>query len=215
MRLRLGHPTATLIIAPHADDEAIAACALIVALRRRTRLSILVVTDGAASHPGSRLWPRRRLVAERRRESRRAMRRLGLPACALEFLGLADGELSADPTPCAAAIARAISRRRDVRLLVAPAADDAHPDHRTIALAVDAARFPGRRLTYRVWPSALRTGRRSALPAPALRLTKRSIVRGYRTQTGAITDAARGFTMSRREFAGFTRPIEFFRETRR
>jgi LmbE family N-acetylglucosaminyl deacetylase len=217
VRLRIGHPRNALVIAPHADDEAIGAFGLIRALRRRgARVDVLVVTDGAASHPNSPSWPRARLVAERRRETRRAMRRLGLNAARVHVLALPDGGVPACPRACRSGIARAIARRPRLDCLIGPVGDDAHPDHRAVAEAIASARFAGRRLAYRVWPRT-RTGAPGdrLWPHPQARLERASIIRGYRTQVGAIRDDPAGFAMSPREFAAFARPIERFVEIRR
>ena len=216
MRLRLGTPRAALIVAPHADDEAIGAGKLIRALRQRgARVSVLVVTDGAASHPGSRRWPRGRLIAERRRETRRAMRRLGVPAGAIEFLGLPDGGLSREGERCRRAVIRAIAHHRRLDLLVGPSARDGHPDHRAVAAAMAAAPRGARRLTYPVWPPARRgSARLSGLPAGAAVVGKRSLIRCYRTQCGAVRDDAAGFSIARHELDAFAHPVELFREVR-
>lgn len=95
MTLRLGMPRRLLVIAPHADDEAIGAHAMMTRLKRRgVTVQVIVVADGAASHPSSVRWPRRRLVAERRRESRRVLRQIGVAAAAVTFLDLPDGLLT-------------------------------------------------------------------------------------------------------------------------
>ncbi|WP_242098337.1 PIG-L family deacetylase [Sphingomonas sp. CROZ-RG-20F-R02-07] len=212
MRLGIGHPRAALVVAPHPDDEAIGAFGLIGALRRGgVRVDVLVVSDGAASHPNSLRWPRAHLVAERRRETRRAMRRLGLTTTRVHFLGLPDGALSTSPAACRSAIRRAVARRPRLDLLVGPVADDAHPDHRMVAQALAAAPFAGRRLAYRVWPPT-RTGAPGdrLLPHPHARLARASIIRGYRTQMGAIADDPAGFAIAVHEFAAFARPVERF-----
>lgn len=216
VRVRLGHVRHALVLAPHADDEVIGAAGLIATLRRRAvRVTVAILTDGAASHPGSRLWPRTRLVAARRREARRALGRLGVAAAAVRFLDLPDGGLPQVQRRCDRAVRRTIARvRADV--LVLPACDDAHPDHRAVAAA--AARAPGgqRRLSYRVWPPQRRAAARARMvPVPGGRGAKCSLIRQYRTQMGAIRDDPAGFAIARHELAVFAHPVERFVEIRR
>jgi LmbE family N-acetylglucosaminyl deacetylase len=55
-----------VVIAPHPDDESLA-CGGLLALAscEGVRAAIVVVSDGAGSHPGSRAWPPARLAALR------------------------------------------------------------------------------------------------------------------------------------------------------
>jgi LmbE family N-acetylglucosaminyl deacetylase len=211
VRARIGRPRALLVVAPHPDDEAIAAHTLIARLARRgTRVAILVVSDGAASHPASRAWPRDRLVRERRRETRHAMRRLGVAAGAIGFLDLPDGRLADH----AAAVARGIHRIARALpaplLALAPSDGDAHPDHRVVAAA--ARRAAGVRWwRYPVWPAGQTLRGARTLPLSAQeRLAKRHAIRGYRTQAGRIIDDPHGFTMTPRQIAAFSSPRELF-----
>jgi LmbE family N-acetylglucosaminyl deacetylase len=202
-----------LVVAPHPDDEVIAAWALMRRLLRRgARADVLVVTDGGASHPQSRAWPRARLVAERRRETRRALRSLGVTPDHIRFLNLPDGALAHRPDQLATALARALGRRRAPDLIVAPMPDDEHADHRAVAMAL--ATLPRRgehRLGYRVWPEGAARSLHGLIVAlgTAIHL-KRRAVRSYRTQTGHITDAAAGFAMKDRHLCAFAAPTERF-----
>ncbi|WP_445191526.1 PIG-L deacetylase family protein [Sphingomonas sp. Tas61C01] len=214
MRLRIGNPRTALIVAPHPDDEVIGAAALIQSLRRGgTRVRVVVVADGAASHPASRRWPRARLVSARRRESRRALARLGVTAGAVRFLGLPDGGLSGR---CDRAVGRVVARHRQLGLIVGPMIDDAHPDHRAVAAAIARCRTPARRLGYRVWPHR-RGGQKLAASVRMAGgwLAKRSLIGVYRTQLGMIRDDPGGFAIARHELAAFAHPLETFEELRR
>ncbi len=211
--LRLGVVRHAIIVAPHPDDEAIAAAVLIEHLRRRgARVTIAVASNGAASHRYSVSWPRTRLVMERQRETRRAMRRLGVPATDIIFLNLQDGQLMADRASCVNAIRTVIARHKRCDLIVGPSLDDEHPDHRAVAFAIAASRSPARRLYYRVWPP-----KRTLSPVhSALRVrpgfAKASVIAEYRTQYTRLVDDPHGFAMSVRERAAFSRPIEYFSE---
>lgn len=211
MRAEVGRPRALLVVAPHPDDEAIAAHALIARLARRgTRVAVVVVSDGAASHPGSRLWPRERLVRERRRETRLAMRRIGVAACAITFLDLPDGQLDKHVAAVVRGIHRAVAALPTPLLALAPLVGDAHPDHRVVAAA--ARRGPRVRWwRYPVWPAGERLrGARSLPLSTQERLAKRQAILGYRTQAGRITDDPHGFAMTARQVAAFSRARELF-----
>ena len=215
MRLRIGRPRSLLVVAPHADDETIGTYALMARLRRRgVTVRVLVVTDGHASHPNSRAWSRARLVRERQRETRRAVRRIGISAGHVAFLGLPDGQLAANPAAAHRGIAVAIRHIARPLLIVGPAPTDDHPDHRVVAAGVAGTRAAGiRRLAYPVWPAGagLRGTRRLFLTTQE-RLAKRHAIRRYRTQTGWITDDPDGFAMTAGQIAAFSRPVEPFIE---
>lgn len=215
MKLRAGAPRCLLVVAPHPDDETIGAHGLMARLGPRgTMLRVLVVTDGRASHPGSRAWPRARLVRERQRETRRAVRRLGVAAGGIRFLGLPDGSLAACADAARRLVAAAVRAAPKPLLVLSPSPTDDHPDHRAAAAAVAAARMAGvRRLAYPVWPAGRRLRSVRSLPLTAQeRLAKRRAIRGYRTQTGRITDDPAGFAMTPAQIAAFSRPAETFVE---
>lgn len=214
MRAGLHGVRRLFVLAPHPDDEAIAAWALMRRLRRRGAIvEVVVASDGGASHPRSRRWPRARLVAERRRETRRVLGAIGIAPSRIRFLDLPDGALPNRVAALARRLAHALASRRACDLVVAPLPDDAHGDHRAVAAALRSVPRRGeRRLGYCVWPE----GAARALHGLVVPLTphavqiKRRAVRAYRTQAGAITDAEAGFTMTHRHLRAFARPTERF-----
>jgi LmbE family N-acetylglucosaminyl deacetylase len=213
MKLYVGSPRALLVIAPHPDDETIGAFGLMTLLRAQgVKVRILVVSDGCGSHRASPSWPRARLTQERRRETRLAVRRIGINAGSLRFLGLPDGDLTAQQRLVGRLIGREISRAPKPLLVVAPGATDDHPDHRAVAAGVASLRAAGvRRLTYPVWPAGLGLPGARKVQLNAQRcLAKRHAIRGYRTQTGRIHDDPAGFTMTPVQIAAFARPSETF-----
>ncbi len=207
------HPLAArrlLVIAPHPDDEAIGAWGLMRRRRVGASVRVIVVSDGAASHPGSLRWPPERLATERRRETRRAMATLGLAPSAVRFLGLPDGVL--DMARVEEALRQAMRRCPAPDLIVGPLATDAHADHRAVARAI--SRLPRRgerRIGYQVWPAvaARRRGPCVSLGMAGTRM-KRRVIHGYRTQTGRITDAVAGFTITPAHLRAFAAPLEQF-----
>ena len=206
MRPRIRHPRVALIVAPHPDDELIGAAGLIAQLvRRGTAVHVAVATDGAASHPNSRQWPRRRLVAARQMETRRALRRLGVMPASIHFLGLPDAGTTVND--CRRVLARQIRRLPRLHLIVGPTRDDGHPGHQAVAIALVTTGKSIRLLGYRVWPpQPLRHGRLSTLPVSSS--AKRSLIRLHRTQLGHIRDDPEGFEIVSRELDAFARPLE-------
>lgn len=208
----LARPRCVLVVAPHADDETIGAHGLIARTRRRgVAVRVLVVTDGAASHPNSLAWPRNRLIRERQRETRRVMRMIGIAAGDIVFLGLPDGALTGIASVVRRHIMRIVRRAPKPLLVIAPAASDDHPDHRVVANAVATRRAHVRSLHYPVWPAGRRLPGNGRLPLTAQeRLAKRHAIRRYFTQTGRITDDPSGFAMTSAQIAAFSGPCETF-----
>ena len=197
-----------LVLAPHPDDESLG-CGLLLAERWRRGLPahVACLTDGAASHPGSRRWPRPRLAALRRAELEAAVTRLGgRPARDMTWLGHLDAALHRVHGP-GADLARdvaALVDRLGARVLLAASGADAHCDHVACAEAARrvAARRPGLSLyDYAVWSrwQAWAAGRRVAglvLDLPEWRAAKRAAVAAHRSQMGLVVeDDPDGFAM--------------------
>jgi len=180
-----------VILAPHPDDETLGCGALIASARRRGLfVAVIALTDGQASHPGSRRWPPATLARVRRAELRRAMARLGQPQSRVRFMGGQDGHLCGqDP---ALALRRIFYRWRATTVLVTSPLDH-HVDHQAAySLAVRATYSTEIKLaTYRVWSKPLGGARCLSRETSA----KRWAMAAHRSQIGPyIADATDGFT---------------------
>ena len=195
-----------LAVAPHPDDESLG-CGGLLALLVDAGLTVdvVLVSDGAASHPGSRRWPPERLGALRFAEMRDALGCLGVDAERLIALGLPDGAVPADDDPGFAAAAAALARvlaRSAPRTLVVPWRRDAHADHRAShALVREAMRRspppePARLLEYAVWDERASPDER---PRPGeavewrvdigpVRARKAAAIAAHRSQRGLVVD---------------------------
>ncbi|MEE4207822.1 MAG: PIG-L family deacetylase [Parvularcula sp.] len=203
-----------IVVAPHPDDETIAAFGLISMLRKhQTKVHVIVVTDGAASHRQSNAWPKTKLIERRQLETAAAMKLAGLDQANLSFLGLDDGGLQDLSAKDHKTIVRAVAQKREVDLLVVPDLSDAHPDHQAIGRVLQ--RYGGTRSiwTYKVWPpSSTPSDDCVCLDLGSIRDLKRQALRTYETQTGMITDDPQGFTITPELFDAFTGPVEYFRQ---
>ena len=120
-----------VVVAPHPDDETLAAGGLMFDLvRAGWQVSIVVITDGAASHPDIGALP-----GIRARECRRAAATLGVLAPPI-FLGFPDGQACEEVAAVATALTRCAS---GFDVLVGPRTDDVHCDHVATALAIELA----------------------------------------------------------------------------
>ena len=149
----------TVVIAPHPDDDTLGCGGVIALLAERGQpVSVLFVSDGAASHPGSVKYPPPVLRDLREAESRESLRRLGVGEDAAVFLRLPDGAL---PLPDAAhfdaavyAVGSALAALKPDTLLL-PWRRDPHPDHRATSTIVQAALqgtdHPPRVMEYPIW----------------------------------------------------------------
>lgn len=196
------------VVAPHPDDEALGCGALCAELATRGReVWALLVTDGGASHPGSRRFPRERLARERLGEWRAGLAQLGVPPERTVALGFPDGALAgSDPGAVRAAVEAAWAAAPPATLLL-PWRRDPHPDHRA-CWAHLAPLLAGKRvLEYTVWLGERGEGPDWPQPAeglaewlfpvpPALAARKARAIAAHRSQLGLIDDDPSGFTLA-------------------
>lgn len=216
-----------MILAPHPDDESIGCGGLIAAACAAGVAPVVVIlTDGARSHPSSMAFPPARLAAIRAAEARSAVRLLGLPENRLFFLNHPDAGLAGDGEAGAAVVRDVgeIAERLQCSLVIAPWAGDPHCDHEAAARigAAAAARLGVGLLSYPVW-GWLRRGSDLVdeprtggwrLDISAQMPAKQAAVAAHATQhRGMITDAPDGFflpeallAISRRDFEVFIAP---------
>lgn len=217
-------PGTSLILAPHPDDESLGCGGLIAEAVARGRPPFVVcVTDGAASHPGSRDYPPARLARLREAEMLAACEELGLAGDRVTFLKLPDAAAPWDGTAFDGAVARIVSliRDHDVSAMFATWAHDPHCDHAaTATLARRAARVAGITLKfYPVWGWLLPPDDAFGEPVPTgarLDITrhlpaKRRAIAAHQSQyTDLITDSPNGFRLPSRLLDVFDAPYEVF-----
>lgn len=213
-----------LVVAPHPDDESLGCGGLIMkATQLGEKVHIVVVTDGAKSHPQSRAYPRDRLRLLRRNEAIEAVTALGVPADQVSFLDVPDGHAPHFGRAARAHGQRLASLAREIgaKIILTSWNYDTHADHvAAYKYACMAARDVGAMLfSYPVWAWTLPSG----TAVPNLRLqgfsidiehdmtTKRAAVMKHRSQTSSmITDDPSGFTLSDEHLDAMITPREFF-----
>lgn len=213
-----------LVLAPHPDDESLGCGGLIAeACARGLAPVVVVLTDGAMSHPTSRSHPPHKLRALRRAEAREAVAALGLGSERLHFLDIPDGRAPREGPDMEAAAARVadLARAHNAGTILASWEHDPHADHVAAqAIARAAARLVGARVvSYPVWGWAL--PRRALLPAGPVvgaRLdiarhlpAKRRAIAAHGSQhPGLIADDPRGFSLPESLLSAVDRPFEVF-----
>jgi LmbE family N-acetylglucosaminyl deacetylase len=209
-----------LILAPHPDDESLG-CGGLIAASCAAGLApvVAILTDGAASHPGSRTYPPRRLAAVRAAEALAALAILGLPADRLFLLRQPDTRLAAHEGVIDRLLS--IAAREGCGVVIGPWAGDPHCDHEAAAAIAEAVAARGgmRLLSYPVW-GWLRDGgdelaeTRMAgwrLDISEWREVKARAIAAHGSQYGGlITDSPDGFTLPETLLAVFARPFEVF-----
>lgn len=204
------------IVSPHPDDEVLG-CAGI--MRQLSRLGVTIriwsVTDGEASHPGSRRWPPALLAATRARESQRALRRLAVRA-RRERLSFPDGSVAGHEPELARRLARAFAPGDTV---MAPWRLDGHPDHEATARAshIACAARGCRLLEFPIWGWHWADPLRGEFPAsraisialdtPDLQ-AKANAIRAFRSQLEGDPDTGSGPILPASALDRLLRPFE-------
>lgn len=137
---------ATVIVAPHPDDETLGAGGLIAIQRfHAIPVTLLAVTDGEAAYPGVP-----ELRRTRRREQARAAKALGVANDAVIRLGFRDSAVTESERALTDRIEACINSDT---LLVAPWPGDPHPDHEACgrAAATAASRTGATLISYFFW----------------------------------------------------------------
>ena len=136
----------TVVLAPHPDDETLAAGGLIATQRsRQVPVTLLAVTDGEAAYPDVP-----ELGRTRRGEQARAVAALGIAPDAIICLGLRDSAVAESEPALTDRIEACINSET---LLVAPWPRDPHPDHEACgrAAATAASRTGATLISYFFW----------------------------------------------------------------
>jgi LmbE family N-acetylglucosaminyl deacetylase len=143
---------ATLVLAPHPDDETLGSGGLVARLRDLDRpVHIVFMTDGAGSHP---ILEPQELASRRREEATRAAAVLGVGPEHLDFLDIRDGTLADHRDEAVANVGRVLDEVRPERVVL-PHRSEPNRDHAaTNDVAAAAVRRSGRplqALAYLVW----------------------------------------------------------------
>lgn len=228
---RIGLRTSLLVAIPHPDDETLGCGGLLcLATAQGIDVTTILVTDGGASHPGSKEWPRSRLVMQRKAELRRALEALGIsahPIC-LDLPDAATANLSAGETNAAAQAFSDVVRAVRPDVVLTTWRREPHCDHRfTFELAraaVSSANFRIALVEYMVWtplsgetadhPSAEETSTLYLDVSAALPL-KRAALQCHESQLGGlVVDDPRGFRLTGDHVASMVGQYERFEVAR-
>jgi LmbE family N-acetylglucosaminyl deacetylase len=215
-----------LVVAPHPDDETLGCGGLITRLAQQgSSFYIIFITDGGASHRGSKAWSRARLAACREQEAIEALNRLGVGSEPRAFFRLPDAAMPPRKSQqWTAAITKleTILRGFQPDLALLPWRRDPHCDHRdSWRLTNDAIERGDVRplvLEYAIWLDEF--GAPADYPRPEEAQVihidvsraigeKRAAIAAHQSQTTAlIDDDPDGFRLSAATIARLTGPTE-------
>lgn len=216
-----------VVLSPHPDDETLGAGGLIAATSAKgQRADVVVITDGAGSHPQSTAYPAQRLIALRQAEVEAAGALLGLEPDSVRHLGLPDTQAPSSGPAFEAAVQAIVElcSKAGAKSLFVTWDGDPHCDHEATARMAQAVRrrMLGLKLwAYPIWgwhldpalplDRAPPTGFR--LDISAQQAVKRSAIAAHVSQmTALIDDDPDGFRFTEATLAPFLGPYEYFIE---
>jgi len=214
-----------VVLAPHPDDESLGCGGLIAACCAAGRAPMVaILTDGAASHPGSREIPPEQLKLIRAREVHQAVAHLGLPPERLVLCGYPDSD-----APCSGrafddavrVLSGLCSHEPGCTAIVAPWRHDPHHDHEAASLiaAGVAAECGIRHIAYPVWgwllpPDQMVATEQSGgwrLDIATFLPAKHRAIQAHKSQYGnLITDDPGGFQLPPALLSVFEVPFETY-----
>lgn len=161
--LRLKRPRRLVVVAPHPDDEVLAAGGLLQYMHRLgVDSTVVAVTDGEASHPEASALGLD-IAATRALETQIALQRLGCSSVRVERLGFPDGGVTTRVQDLASSLSGLLGPDD---LCLTPWRLDGHPDHdatgRATVAAARATHTPV--LEYMVWTWHWATPDTAAVP---------------------------------------------------
>ncbi|WP_083706937.1 bifunctional PIG-L family deacetylase/class I SAM-dependent methyltransferase [Intrasporangium flavum] len=211
---------ALVVVAAHPDDETLGAGGLLrLAAAAGLPVTVVLLSNGEASHPDSPTWTPEALAAQREAETRAAVGMLAARA-RLVVCGLPDGRLGEHVDTIVAAVVDAIGATGSRTLVVAPWRGDGHPGHEAAgrAASIAARRTDARAVEYPVW--LWHWGTRASVPwreamvLPLDAVTHRSKSQAlalHRTQMAPLSDEPGDEQLLSPEFVGhFLRRHETF-----
>lgn len=214
-----------LVLVPHPDDETLG-CGGLLALAADAGMDVTVVlvTDGGASHPASRQWPRPRLAAQRRAELSAALHVLGIgkPPVCLDMPDAGTEDLPPHAVGKAVETVSAIIGAERPDIVLTTWRREPHCDHRfafrLAQRAIHRAQSAARLLEYLVWTPLVGAAddqpqkdesRSLLLDISDVRLRKLSALECHRSQLGRlIDDDPDGFRLTRDDIEAMTGPCE-------
>ncbi len=220
----------TLVVAPHPDDESLGCGGAIALLRKfENEVSVLIVSDGALSHPNSKKFPSAKLRDLRESETIAALKILGVSADKITFLRFPDGsvpgELSDDFAAAVTIVTNHLAKISPQTILI-PWRRDPHPDHLASWQIVKAAIIDNRNdyrvLEYPIWlwerAENADLPREKNIKIHRLKIDeaavqKQAAIRAHASQiTGLIDDDPDGFQLSAEVLAHFDVAFETYFE---
>jgi len=213
------HWPEVLFVAPHPDDETLAAGGLLLRLiSAGSRVRVLFLTDGERNPLAHSALERRfcfgttdreRFRALRRTEASAALKRLGIDGNDCLFLSLPDSHVARSAARNPGNVIdrlRAVIQAADPDLILLPCRGDLHPDHRAASGLIEASMAgmgrPAATLRYAVHRS-------SGIRPRGVTLFRLSSQELHRKQA-AIDEYKSQLILSRRRFISFAQESEEF-----